>query len=164
MGTGYTLHCKECGYNFDAFFGVGFLFPSVYKETMEAAKNGALGEKLQRFLTENPNGAIDVSNVVSVCKKCGEIENVLDLTMYFPKKGFSPVKPQGRWSVAFPFIGEDYVTPWDLQEHYKVFVKYPHKCKRCGAEVELVTEEHLEKINCPNCHKSLSVEDIINWD
>ncbi len=168
MGTVYPMICDKCGHNFRASFGVGFLFPSVYAEVTVSAKSGELGAELKKFFTEHPNGAIDVSNIFGVCKQCGEFDNVKNLSMYLPADDFSPAERQGRWSVAFPFERAEYVAPKDLKEHYKLFAKYPHKCKHCGGEMEIFNEDDFavkDNFECPRCHNKLVPGDeIIFWD
>lgn len=182
MGCGYDLHCKRCNYNFAVSFGVGFMFPEVYEETVQQAKRGELGAELKKFFTEHPDGAIDVSYALGVCQKCGELYAVKDLSMYLPKDDFSPAKRQSRWSIAAPFTGVEYVSPMDLVEHYELFAKYPHKCK-CGGEMKIFTEDYFKKIrysvdtdfptliteirdfDCPRCHGKLVVgSGRILWD
>lgn len=167
MGQGYKMVCPKCGYEFNASFGVGMMFPAVYDETIQEGKRGELGEELQKFLLEHPDGAINASYVVSMCKKCGWLENIMDLSMYLPKNGFKPNKAKVRWSVAYPGTGIEYVAPWDLsnKEHYELFAKYPHKCKRCGGDVEIFKEKERNYFRCPHC--KIRLQDtgaILCWD
>lgn len=179
MGMCYELECEKCGYRFYASFGVGFMYPQVYQETKTAALNGELGEEIQKFLQENPDGAVNASRIFGKCTKCGNLETVPDLTMYLPnEKNPAPKKnPQERWSVAMPFYNADYVAPFDLQYHYKVFAKYQHKCKRCGGDLETFNEDVFKvsetngklnldspKLKCPNCHAALNLIDLLRWD
>ena len=165
MGVGYDLVCQKCGYSFEAWLGIGRMYPAVYEETVQKGKRGELGEELQKFLLENPSGAIDISCVVGACKKCGELHNIDDLSMYLPKKGLKPDKPKGRWSVSMPFEGAEYVSPMDLKAHYELVAKYPHKCKHCGGEIKIFTEKTIGRIKCPHCHEKLVKGDkLIMWD
>ena len=59
MGTGYTRKCPKCGFEFHSSTGVGFLFPKVYAETVQKAKEGELGEELKSFFAEHKDGAIN---------------------------------------------------------------------------------------------------------
>lgn len=170
MGKFVELKCKFCKYEIQIGFGIGMAFPRVYEQTITAAKNGELGEEIQNFLSENPNGAIDVSRVLAVCKTCGACEKVYDLTMYLPKENILQAEKNnpGRWSVAMPFYNSKYVMPSDLKENYKVFAAYPHKCKRCGGEVEILNEDDvqkLRKIKCPKCHSIRKMKaEFGHWD
>ena len=71
MGSGCTWQCRKCNYLFHVATGVGFLFPQVYKETLDKAKNGELGPELEIFFKEHKDGAIDASNTVLCCEDCG---------------------------------------------------------------------------------------------
>ena len=153
MGTFMEFKCKKCEYKVSASFGVGFLFPQVYEETIQATKNGELGEKIQKFLQENPDGAIDASNVLSVCYNCGNAEIVKRLSMYLPKENISRIEDDSnrRWSVGMPFYGAKYVDPFDLKKDYKFVLKYPHRCKNCGNKVKIFNEKNVKEMKCPKC-------------
>ena len=158
------------------------MFPEVYEETVQQAKLGELGAELKKFFDEHPDGAIDVSYALGLCKTCGELYTVKDLSMYLPKDDFSPAKRQSHWSVAAPFTGAEYVSPTDLKEHYELFAKYPHECK-CGGEMKIFNEDDFQKtrhsmetsfptfvteirdFDCPCCHGKLLVEGYtMLWD
>ena len=166
MGQGYVFKCK-CGYSFEPWLGVGIMFPMQYQELKEAAIKGDLGKEIKDFFAEHPEGAIDADTVVARCRKCGKYECVSNLSMYFPKDN-TKKKEKGRWSVAMPFEGEDYVAPWDLQESYELYAKYPHKCEACGGDMDIISEEDLEQngLICPICGKPIKYDpdDVIMWD
>lgn len=164
MGQGYSMVCPKCGYEFNASFGVGMMFPAVYDETVQEGKRGELGEELQKFLLEHPDGAINASYVVGACKKCGELENLMDLSMYLPKENSKPDKPKGRWSVSMPFDRAEYVSPMDLKAHYELVAKYSHRCKHCGGDVKIFTEKTIGRIKCPHCKLRLEETGLILWD
>ena len=44
MGTGYCFHCNNCGHETEALLGIGFTFPEVCKETLNAVREGKYGE------------------------------------------------------------------------------------------------------------------------
>ena len=175
MGHGQLFQCKKCGYELKAHLGVGFLFPKVYQETVEAAKTGQYGKTVQAFMEEHPDGVLNCDNVLLQCTECGELETEKDLSMYTPKPDVE-TKETGRWSVAFPFKGALYMAPWDLDK-YDLVCHYKHLCKKCGAEMKTVTEEEMEKqfgkmfcgaqktsFACPKCGEYLwNVGDIM-WD
>ena len=167
MGTYYQIHCEKCRYKMDVGLDIGMAFPMVYRYTIEEARSGELGEEIQKFFAENPNGAIDVSRVLSVCQKCDHIELVKDLTMYLPNTDVSmPEKGNSAWSVAFPFKGVSYVAPCDLKEYYKRYSNYPHKCKKCSGNVKILTKENIEKytFKCPKCGNPMHAEWAGVWD
>lgn len=148
MGNGYTWQCKKCNYLFHAATGVGFLFPQVYKETLDKAKNGELGPELEIFFKEHKDGAIDASNTVLCCEDCGTLRNEMDLTMYVPKKEL-PEKL-------------NYVMSGDLEEFYMEYSKYPHKCEECGGNMQVVKDK--SKIVCPTCKIPLEIFEELLWD
>ena len=45
MGNGFNWKCDDCGYTFKAFLGVGFMFPMVYRETVQDMKRGKFGKQ-----------------------------------------------------------------------------------------------------------------------
>lgn len=162
MGRGYTKKCPKCGFEFHSWTGVGFLFPKVYTETVQKAKDGELGEELRNFFVEHKDGAINVENVTICCEKCGNLGCAMDLTMYVPNGKKQDKIAHGRWSVAFEFEGADYVSPTDLDEYFVEYAKYPHKCDKCGGAMRVLKED--EEIVCPECKEPLETVDIIMWD
>lgn len=148
-------------------------FPRFYQETINEIKNGKWGEEIQKFLIENPDAAFNVERVFGLCPNCGEYENTLDLTMYLPKENISQFEKDnhGRWSVAFPFSSENYVTEWDLKKYYKRFSKYPHKCKNCGSQLKIINEgcfsryhEEFNNLKCPRCKSFMINSGFGSWD
>ena len=94
MGTGFRYECQKCGFKFSQMNGTGFLFPSVYAKTVQRAKNGELGEEIQQFFEEHPDGAVNAENVTLCCNSCGILATKMDLTMYIPKKNWMPGWPE----------------------------------------------------------------------
>ncbi len=165
MGNGYRFHCEKCNVDFDAIEGVGMMFPMLYEETIQKGKAGQLGEDIQHFLAENPDGALDVSYAPYFCKKCGTLESKLILTMYLPKnKEYKNDENQGRWSEAFSGEGINYDAPWDLKELYKFHKIHLHYCSQCGSRTKRLTEQELTAgIRCPSCGE-LMRKSLILWD
>ena len=171
MGRGNVYRCTKCDYSFTASLGVGMVFPMVYSETVEKAKLGKLGRSLQRFLQDHPEGAIDCANYIIRCPKCGELRCGPGLDMYVPRKGQDPAtEQQGIWSTAMPFEDESYVLPWDLEELYDLFARYPHRCGRCKGAAVIVGEEAFEheiangNVMCPCCGSPLESYGAFDWD
>lgn len=169
MGTGYGCTCNKCGYSYHANLGVGFMFPIVYKETVEAMKKGDYGVQGKKFFEEHPDGAIACETVIARCTECGECGQVSDLTMYVPKKNIHPnAKKHGRWSVAMPFEGAEYFTSWELDEEFDVYEKYDHRCPKCNGRAEIIEdfENKLEsgKLGCTKCDGTMEITGMIMWD
>ena len=161
MSEWYVLHCNRCDYKFTASFGIGLDFPFVYKETRRAAKEGKFGEELQKFLTENLEGAIDVSKAISMCKKCGRLENIQIFGMYLPEEGFSLNKTIGNLLIPEPFTDYGYICARNAEVKYKLVAKYPHKCNRCGGEVKIFLEMPFKYFECPYCHRTMNLKEFI---
>lgn len=172
MGQGNGYHCTKCDFSFEAHLEVGFAFPTVYKEIIDSARKGELGDKLQQFVLNHPEGVVNCENSIIRCSKCGDLVCGPNLNMYLPKEGYDPTSIQhGQWSVAMPCEGADYVTPWDLHEHYKLTAKYPHRCEKCGSSAHVISEKTLARkitegaIVCPCCGGSIAVDEgVIMWD
>lgn len=177
MGTGYTLHCRGCGYKISANLGIGFLFPVDYQETMEAAREGKLGKTIQQFLQEYPDGVLNTEGVLLQCPDCRTLESGLDLSMYVRNPDI-PRREQGQWSVPAPFEKVDYVSPMELEEENTYILYAPgHICEKCGKPMKSITDNDLmarkagaEKeagrtvISCPCCGKPLWIDGVMMWD
>ena len=175
MGRGIELKCSKCRYSFGNNFGVGFLFPQTYQETMEAARKGKLGKDVQSFLVEHPDGALDCDQVLLQCTSCSEMDRGMDLTMYVPKDKSDVY--EGEWSIACSFGGVSYVAPWVLKEQYRLVKPYDHVCRKCGKKMRIIKEEDLVfegqeykgtdmevNVNCPKCHKPMVIGGCLMWD
>lgn len=172
MGEGYVLSCINCGYSFGANLGVGFAFPSVYRETIESAQKGELSEKLQKFVCEHPEGAVNCDIDIIYCTKCRKLKSGLNLNMYLPKAGHDPKHDTNvPWSIGMPYKNTAYATPWELKEHYKLFARYPHRCDSCGSPARAISLDtlHLKikqgSLLCPCCGNAINnIVSPIYWD
>ena len=162
MGSGYTCTCKKCGFVFNAHVGVGFNYPSLYQETLKAAKSGKLGKKARSFIINNPEGAIDPKRVVARCEKCGQYESVPDLSMYIPKEGNPASKNRENWTVATRGDATEYV--FDFDTNYELKETYDHKCKECGGRLTVIGEELQAHMPCHICDGEIVPELNILWD
>ena len=177
MGQGYKVHCRDCGYGISANLGVGFRFPMVYQETMEAARAGQYGEEIRRFLEEHPEGTLNTETVLLQCTGCGHLECGPDLSMYV-RRPDAPVGKKGRWSVEFPYEGAEYVSPTELKKDgaYE-FVGRGHSCRECGKPMKPISASDLDRLLRENCYepcragipgpesgKPLWIENHIMWD
>ncbi len=162
MGFGREMKCPKCEYTFHQVGGVGFLFPVEYAETVQKAKNGELGEEIQNFFKEHEDGTIRADIVTLRCEKCGTLKSEKDLTMFVPKGNKLNQIDHGKWSVAMPFEGAQYVDDDDLKRYYTEYMKYPHKCDNCGGSMHKLRNE--EELACPACKVKMETVDWINWD
>ncbi len=163
MGTGYSYECHKCGYKFNQMNGIGFLFPVVYAETVQQAKDGELGTQIQKFFEEHPDGAVNAENVTLCCNSCGTLVTGQDLTMYIPKKDCYSKGENTKWSVGVPLEGSKCFTADELIDYFEEYAKYPHKCKKCNGQMRVLRED--EELVCPECKSPLSpTADIIMWD
>ena len=162
MGSGYFRKCPKCGFEFQDQNGVGFLFPSVYKEIIQKAQNGELGKEIQTFFAEHEDGAIDAEYVTLCCEDCGNLSKGKNLTMYVPVEQKPESFEHRAWSVEFDFEGVDYVTKSDLEEYYQEYAKYPHRCDQCGGTMKIMDKDD-EKL-CPKCKVPLEITKIMMWD
>ena len=153
MGMGYTFRCSKCGYELEAYLGIGFLFIRQTEETIRKIKSGKYGAKAKAFFEEHPDGSVDCSNALFKCEKCGslKVEPVLDL---YKRKEGTP-EPE------FPFPDEDY------------FIKdteFEHICEKSGTVMKIQNMDRFlnrvmkGKIRCPDCDGHLELGELINWD
>ncbi len=138
MGLVYQFNCEKCGYEFNFYIGFGgFSYYQMYDEAFDAAIKGEYGAEIQKFLQEHNDAKINVENIFIKCRECGHFEIVPDLTTYLPDDKNSDSKK------------------------YKLVSKYHHKCRNCGGEVDIFTEdtfnadEHSGKLKCSVCHGKL---------
>ena len=160
MSTEYVFKCSKCDYQISISLGVGFLFPRVYKETVERAKSGEFGETIRDFLNTFPEGRIDAEPALYICQECGNMEVLPELSMYLPKGELPERDNNILWSVVFPFKGESYVTHMDLENDYDIFEEYKHKCSKCQRNYTLILKEEILSnglIKCPRCKVDLDL-------
>jgi DNA-directed RNA polymerase subunit M/transcription elongation factor TFIIS len=153
MGSGYRLKCSKCGYSFMCMNGIGKLYPKVYTDTVQRAKDGELGPEIKQFFADHPDGTINAEQVTFCCDSCGNLSNDLDLTMYIQREDCR--------STPSEEIGYVYVN--DLKTYYKEYEKYPHMCAKCGGKMHTITDN--EVVMCPKCKNPLeSTKEFIMWD
>ena len=166
MGNGFAPKCKKCGYEFHALYGVGMFFPYEYRKQMEAGRRGELGEKVQRFLKEHPDGVLDIERTAMQCTKCGEYASNMKLNMYLPVEGKIIEKNQSvRWSIAAPAEDVEYVDPDDLRRYYRLAGRYTHICEHCGGRMRYVSQKIQRKeLTCPHCKAIMDTYNFLFWD
>ena len=60
MGMGVEISCK-CNKK-EYMLGIGMMFPSVYKDTVQNAKDGKFGKIIQTLMQQNEYAVMDVGN------------------------------------------------------------------------------------------------------
>ena len=172
MGNMIICRCNNCCFERNLNLGIGFSYPQVYNRTVERMKNGELGEEAKIFIDENPYGAVDCSLIAASCTDCGNIQSVMDLTMYIPKD-LGKVKhirrrKRGIWSIAYPGKKDDYVdvNSYENKDLYMEYRKYEHKCDLCGGRLEIIRDFELKsgELKCPQCGGILVIEAGACWD
>ncbi|MBP3759868.1 MAG: hypothetical protein J6I55_00095 [Ruminococcus sp.] len=158
----------KCEYGVDISLDVGFMFPAEYNIVRKKAINGEYGDTLKNFLEVFPMGEIDVEKILTVCRKCGNIETVRGFSMYVPKENVDYEKTDYVWSVEFPFKGVKYVTHNDLISKYDLFEKFNHKCSKCSGDVDIISNEQFTNnkviLKCPKCKIPLVLDDFEFFD
>ena len=177
MGIGFELVCRRCRYSFRIGFGIGLLFPQVYRETIQAAWEGKLGSEVQDFLRDSPQGALDCEQVLLQCTSCGALDSGPDLSMYLPEDEPAADKPsedEPEGSLPCPLEDIPCVEPWELKANYQLVKPYGHVCKECGSEMRVIKEESLippdrgmgntaVNVNCPKCCRPMKIGSSGMW-
>lgn len=163
MGVGRLYKCPNCGYELQADLGIGIMFPSVHKEFMRKAKEGKLGEDFKNLADRYSNGALDVENVLAKCTVCGNYETVPDLSFYKRKIELMP-NDSGKWRSSAENENKQYAVPWDLSENYEKVKQYLHRCSKCDGKMEILVEEELNHLVCPECKTELKIIEMSIWD
>ena len=154
MGNGFGIKCKKCGYNYVGINGIGYMYPVEYASTVKDIREGKYGEEYRKLFEEHEDAAVNCVNCTAVCTKCGQIEDVTDLSVYLPKAGQS---------------SDGCVLPSVLVENFDKYLEYEHKCSDCGGKMRIISIEDEIKngvLKCPSCGEVL-VEDKevkILWD
>ena len=132
--------------------GIGMAFPLVYKETVEAIKNGDHGEEMREVFLSRDDVAVDAENYLYYCEKCGRWEVTKDMSVYARKDGKK---------IDFEFNIDT--------DEYALLKRAEHKCPDCGK----VMKRHfpadgydcvIEELPCPECGTKNSPSGGIMWD
>ncbi len=162
MGYGETNKCSECGYEFRASYGIGMLFSTVYKDTVDKAKKGELGEEVREFFEKNEDAAMDSEMIVLCCEECGHLENKKDLTLYILDEKKRDEAEIGCSYLGIPKHKRDCETHKDLVNCYIEVAKYPHKCEQCGGKMKILRKN--DELFCPRCKIPLMKNGWFLWD
>ena len=156
MSIIYRFYCEKCGHEEDIYFGSGkFWYRKNYPQMVSAAINGEFGAEIQNIFRIHPNAAVYYSKVLTKCKNCGKHENILSLSVYLPKD-------EG-------FVNENkFVNFLNIDKCYNRVAKFEPKCKFCGGDVEIFTEDNFDveeiTLNCPNCQSLMTGDFGGVWD
>ena len=138
MGTGFKIKCKKCGYEREFSLGVGFLYPQVYKQTIEEINEGKFGEEYKELMQKHPDSEVDISTYIYYCPKYYKYILDQDNSLYKPTDNFY---------------------------EYDTLYQWKHICPKCGKEMIKMNDEefllNLEKemFHCENCGATLNLED-----
>ena len=72
MGDGYDFVCKKCKKEYSVMHGIGMMYPTIYQETIEDAKNGKYGSEWQELISSSKYIAINAEREVYICSSCGQ--------------------------------------------------------------------------------------------
>ena len=159
MGVILNCKCNKCGYTFKAFVGSGMMYDETYAETVAKMKKGQFGLQGKEFFEAFPQGAISCERIVVQCDDCGELMTVPDLSLYVPEGKIDYTKTERE-------------IPWpsELDEHYKLYEGYSHRCSRCNGHTSVVpgfTEQnkHIDRhVKCPKCGTIMKIAFAGVWD
>lgn len=166
MGHGMILKC-DCQEHF-INLGIGMAYPRVFKEDLEDARSGRLGEDIQKATQGKQYLAIDAENCFYYCSQCGYWEVTGSHDLYEPKNlelmklrqfGIKTVEEWGEIPYA---RGSDF-------EEYNLIFKYPHICPKCNIEMvnpKTIGKRVLSKIRCQECGSLLREDNerFVLWD
>ena len=163
MGNGLGFRCNKCGHEFTASFGIGFMFPVLYRETVKEIRQGKYGREWKELFKTTPGAAVNAEMELYVCGTCGCSVNDLNLAIYEPKKPravkIQDPEPAGTMQAK----GREYVMPYELKSDYRLVELFIHKCPECGKRMHKYRET--DRLKCPECRTGWMEEtDSILWD
>jgi len=166
MGSGVVLSCA-CGTVYEVSLGIGMMFPSVYRETLEAAEKGQYGIEWQQLVSKTKYIAIDAERYLFYCEKCGFWEVQYGLSLYKPKSVERLVKKQYGIKTVEEWGYIPYATISDFEIDYVLLKEYKHNCPMCKhpmKKISSLSELNHIKIRCKDCGNLLQIKDYIMWD
>ncbi len=149
MGVKRLFFCKNCYFRYGEKVGCNIPYNMAVQRSLRMAKNGELGQEVQDFINDCPDGVIDCLMAGYYCPACGRLKSMLNNNMYLPKKDENGV-PIGP--------GNDKIrTPWELRRYYYMIRKYEHLCDVCGHQMRKLGPRTIP--TCPRCNTLLSLEE-----
>lgn len=163
MGSGVGFKCSKCGKRYHANTGIGFMFPTVYKEKLAEVKAGKYGQEWKDLALSEKLVAVDAELYLYMCKECGHWEVDYGLSLYAPNDPDEIAKEQFGEKTVEEWGEVPYVMDFDK---YHILKRYIHKCEKCGGLMHKATREEENNLPCPDCGGSPEEGylDIINWD
>ena len=167
MADGLRLKCSKCNKEYGVSWGIGFSFPTVYKNTLKAAKTGEYGPEWQELTTKTKYVAIDAESYVYLCEKCRNWSSDPGLSLYVPKDT-EELKNKYNLESVGELEERDYVMSYNLDEEYKILKRRIHKCKKCGGVMRKLKFKEVYHLPCPECGgaplEGWENVSFINWD
>ncbi len=167
MGAGYEFTCSKCGKKYSVCWGIGFMYPEVFSDTLKAIKKGEYGEEYKKLALSEKYVAVDAEEYVYSCRKCGNWTTEMGLSIYAPdnverlKRKRSGIKTVEEWGEV------PYATDYDFKRDYHLLKRRLHKCSKCGGIMHKASNKEIINLSCPECggeqRDDLSLT-IINWD
>ena len=164
MGTGYLFKCKNCKKRYSVQLGIGFLFPKVYRETLETIDNGMYDEEMQKLFRETPYAAVDAERELFICDNCGNWKVDANLSLY-ARNDIELLKRRSYGEKAVEELGhEPCVMRFDLEENYHLIREYSHICSKCGNVMKKNSDIIPSMLLCPKCGTENEVANLMQWD
>lgn len=166
MGSGISLKCK-CGKKEELHFGVGMMYPRVYRETLESAKAGEFGERWKELVESEEFMAIDAARYLFFCEECGHWEMAYGFDLYKPKDAEKirhtdyGIKTVEEWGDV------PYVTGPQLERDYIFVEEYQHLCPQCNVKMYKTEDQQdavIKKLACKDCGEILMRNGFLMWD
>ena len=169
MGFGYRYHCNNCGKDFEAWVGVGMSFPDACEETLEAVKQGKLGQGLKEAAEREQYVGVDAAQKIYVCDCCSYWDVYADATIYglADKETGSHSKLGEQTIEEWGFI--PHVSGWEDEIGFRVVKEFAPLCKKCGGAMHAIEvdedSDEAPALKCNNCGSDLSLGVMnVYWD
>ena len=161
MGEILTFYCPVCKFGHTLWEGIGFAGFAEYMDDRINARCIKAGKEMKNSLANYPNGMISNRHTLAICETCDSFANVEELGMYVPTEEKVTYDKNGQLKKFDKNYQYFYRKPY----YYKLYKRYPHKCKKCGGVMKALQKNEFKEIQCPNCgHRYLKVSQDGNWD
>jgi formamidopyrimidine-DNA glycosylase len=138
MGHGFTITCKDCGYEKEISLGVGFMYYSlenVMDQLPKPERNRLKEAVKERFHIEQIGYDLArYEKKLYVCKTCGEFSDDLHVLIRDPRDN-------------------------------KAVYRTRHTCRKCQSPLKQISENAFKKYPCPKCNKMTLIQGLqMLWD